>query len=124
MSVIVPAVKYGRLKQPFYIHGTQFFIAEEITRIAVACADAFGVGLHLLYARNREAQVALARQTAMYIAREAGASTVLIGGHFKRDHTTVMHAWTLIDRKVRSNKQWESLVADIFHRSRLERLAS
>ena len=62
--------------------------------IQVAAAEAFGVSRDELLARTRTPRVALARQVAMYLARELTDETLpAIGRHFGgRNHTTILHA--------------------------------
>jgi chromosomal replication initiator protein len=61
--------------------------------IQTATAEAYGVSRERLVARDRTPQVALARQVAMYLARElTDASLPAIGRMFARNHATVIHA--------------------------------
>jgi chromosomal replication initiator protein len=65
-----------------------------LDQIQDAAADSFGVSREALLARDRTPRVALARQVAMYLARELTQETLpAIGRRFGgRNHTTVMHA--------------------------------
>jgi chromosomal replication initiator protein len=65
-----------------------------VARIQQAVAEAYGVPVEKMKARGRSSQIALARQVAMYFARElTPLSLAQIGEHFGgRDHTTVLHA--------------------------------
>jgi chromosomal replication initiator protein len=55
--------------------------------------EAFGVSMVDLRSSSRSAQVAWARQVAMYLARELTDATLpAIGREFGRNHTTVLHA--------------------------------
>jgi len=62
--------------------------------IQQAAATALGVPSNSLLAHDRRPRIALARQIAMYLARElTDASLPTIGRHFGgRNHTTVLHA--------------------------------
>src|SRR3954470_8581061 len=61
--------------------------------IQQAAADAFDHSRDRLLARDRSPKVALARQIAMYLARElTDVSLPEIGRGFGRDHSTVAHA--------------------------------
>lgn len=62
--------------------------------IKKAVAQHFDIPLETLKAKTRIARVVLARQVAMYLARElTDASLVSIGSFFgNRDHSTVLHA--------------------------------
>ena len=58
-----------------------------------AAAAAFDLSRERLLARDRSPKVALARQIAMYLARElTDVSLPEIGRRFGRDHSTVLHA--------------------------------
>ena len=61
--------------------------------IQQAAADAFNLSRDRLLARDRSPKVAMARQIAMYLARElTDVSLPEIGRGFGRDHSTVVHA--------------------------------
>ena len=64
---------------------------ESITKIV---AEFYNVPEEELYKKGRKKEIALARQTAMYLARtELDVSLSGVGKHFGgRDHTTVLHA--------------------------------
>jgi chromosomal replication initiator protein len=84
---------------------TKAHTAVDIARIqAVACAH-FGVDRSALLSRSRAADVAWARQAAMYLARElTDHSLPQIGREFaKRDHTTVLHACRRVAREITTN---------------------
>jgi chromosomal replication initiator protein len=64
-----------------------------VEAIQTAAAAAFGLSRDRLLARDRSPKVALARQIAMYLARElTDVSLPEIGREFGRDHSTVVHA--------------------------------
>ncbi|MBD3349540.1 MAG: chromosomal replication initiator protein DnaA [Candidatus Eisenbacteria bacterium] len=65
-----------------------------VARIQQAVAETYGVPVEKMKARGRASQIALARQVAMYLARElTHLSLAQIGEQFGgRDHTTVLHA--------------------------------
>ena len=65
-----------------------------VARIQQAVAETYGVPVEKMKARGRASQIALARQVAMYLARDlTHLSLNQIGEHFGgRDHTTVLHA--------------------------------
>jgi chromosomal replication initiator protein len=67
--------------------------AATLEAIQHAAAEAFGLSRERLLARDRSPKVALARQIAMYLARElTDVSLPEIGRGFGRDHSTVIHA--------------------------------
>ena len=54
-----------------------------------------------LQSRSREQRVSFARQLAMYLCRKiTGAPLENIGEHFNRNHSTVIHAYQLIERRM------------------------
>jgi chromosomal replication initiator protein len=64
-----------------------------IEQIQAATAEAFGVSREALLAHDRRPKVALARQIAMYLARELTDETLpALGRGFARNHSTVLHA--------------------------------
>jgi chromosomal replication initiator protein len=67
--------------------------AASLEAIQEAAAAAFDLSRERLLARDRSPKVALARQIAMYLARElTDVSLPEIGRGFGRDHSTVLHA--------------------------------
>ena len=87
-SDVVSAV-LGRLPAPSSLPPD----AATLEMIQVAAAEAFGLSRDRLLARDRSPKVALARQIAMYLARElTDVSLPEIGRGFRRDHSTVVHA--------------------------------
>src|SRR5262249_7232705 len=68
-------------------------------RIAQVTADHFNVSVDLMRGKRRTNTIALPRQVAMYLARQRTSLSLSdVGAWFKRDHTTVLHACTKIDR--------------------------
>jgi chromosomal replication initiator protein len=79
----------GRLPTP----SSQPPRAASLEAIQEASASAFDLSRERLLARDRSPKVALARQIAMYLARElTDVSLPEIGRGFGRDHSTVVHA--------------------------------
>jgi chromosomal replication initiator protein len=79
----------GRLPTPSSLHPRE----ATLETIQNAAAAAFGLSRERLIARDRSPKVALARQVAMYLARElTEVSLPEIGRGFARDHSTVVHA--------------------------------
>jgi chromosomal replication initiator protein len=73
-----------------------------IEAIKKAVSEEFGVTVDLLSAKKKTQNVALARQSAMYLTRELTQSALKgIGDAFGgRDHSTVIHACNLINRRL------------------------
>ena len=71
----------------------------DLTAIAAAAAFAVPVG-EIGAASRRSSSVALARQSAMYLAHVAfGLSLSEVGRGFRRDRTTAAHACRLIEQR-------------------------
>jgi chromosomal replication initiation ATPase DnaA len=90
-------------------------ILNEIDRIIVIVADSYHISPVTLQSRLRTSHVAMARMIAMYLMRRlTSLSYPNIGIALKRDHSTVMHAYGLIDRRMRARplfaKEIERLV--------------
>jgi chromosomal replication initiator protein len=87
-SDVVRAV-LGRLPAPSSLPAQ----SASLEAIQDAAAAAFDLSRDRLLARDRSPKVALARQIAMYLARElTDVSLPEIGRGFGRDHSTVVHA--------------------------------
>jgi chromosomal replication initiation ATPase DnaA len=87
--------------------------ADRICRIAAeAAAAAFAVSTRDLYAARRgRADIAFARQTAMYLGHTVfGLSFTALGRCFRRDRTTAAHACQLVEDR-REDPAIDALVA-------------
>jgi len=93
-----------------------------VARIQQAVAEAYGVPVEKMKARGRSSQIALARQVAMYFARElTPLSLAQIGEHFGgRDHTTVLHAHRKITEETLKSGQVQR---DVENLKRMIRIA-
>lgn len=75
-----------------------------LTRVVERVADFFHLPVADLKSKKRTQHVAFCRQVAMYLCRKLTASSFpTIGGHFGRDHSTVVHATKLIQRRIASD---------------------
>jgi chromosomal replication initiation ATPase DnaA len=106
-----------------------------IAEIQQTVAAAFSLSRTELLSRSRQQHVACARHIAMYLSRELArgsgngncgvsrASYPRIGMAFDRDHTSVMHACSSIERKCRTDQRFARLVGGIANevRNRVER---
>jgi hypothetical protein len=64
-----------------------------------------------LKSRRRTQHVAFQRQIAMYLLRRvSGASFPTIGEHFRRNHSTVIYAVALIERRIKRDAVFRQLV--------------
>lgn len=84
---------------------------EDIIR---AVAAHFSLSEESLKGRRRLASVALPRQIAMYLARKhTNCSLKEIGSKFGKDHSTVIHACSKIERLIRDDSQLRTTVDKI-----------
>ena len=99
------------------------FCASNVIKAAVAAA--FVVPITELRApTRRRAPIALARQSAMYLAHVAfGLSFTEIGRAFGRDRTTAAHACRRIEDR-RREARLDSALADLEHALRRNRAAA
>ncbi len=84
------------------IKGSTAFQAISVDQVLKMTAKDFMVSERQLIGKGRKMEVALARQTAMYLSREFTSSSLInIGLHFGgRDHSTVIHACKTIEKKM------------------------
>ncbi len=87
----------------------------EPEQLAEAVSKAFGVSMERLLSRERSAEVALARQVAMYLLREEAQLSLpaigeLLGG---RDHTTVMHGCQKINELLEHDERLRRQVSNL-----------
>jgi len=99
---------------------SSYFQAAPTRKLTIAdvmrlVAERFHVTVEQLKSKTRTQDLALARQVAMYIARERiGASLNMIGAAFGgRDHTTVLHACHKIHNLCERDPQFRGRVKDI-----------
>jgi chromosomal replication initiator protein len=85
------------------------------TDIITQVAKYFHLTFDDIVGRTRTKNIALARQTAMYLAREmTSMSLVDIGEVFGgRDHTTVMHAYTRISGEMQERREIYNYVMEL-----------
>jgi chromosomal replication initiator protein len=73
----------------------------DVEAIQRTVSDSFHVRLADLKSKKRTQHIAFCRQVAMYLSRKlTDSSFPRIGEHFGRDHSTVIHAYNLIARRV------------------------
>ncbi|MCE5201141.1 MAG: chromosomal replication initiator protein DnaA [Synergistaceae bacterium] len=78
-------------------------------------SETFGFSIDDLLSQNRTADLALARQIAMYLARnKTGESLQQISYSFnKKDHTTVIHACKKVEKLIKTDLRVRSFVDNI-----------
>jgi len=82
--------------------------------IVAAICERFGLRPADLRSRRRSKHVAQPRQVAMYLCRRLmNASLPHIGELFDRDHTTVLHAVTTTERRLKDDVALQAIVASI-----------
>jgi chromosomal replication initiator protein len=73
----------------------------DIEAIQRVVADFFHIKIADLISKRRTQHIAFCRQVAMYLCRKlTDSSFPVIGESFRRDHSTVIHAFNLIQRRV------------------------
>ena len=78
----------------------------------IACA--LRIGADKLKSRRRTQHIAFRRQTAMYLLRRlSGASFPTIGEHFRRDHSTVVYAVALIERRMGRDAAFRQFIEEL-----------
>jgi len=83
--------------------------------IQEAVSERFGLSVIELCSEKRSQSIAYPRQVAMYLSRELTDSSLpKIGKEFGgRDHTTVIHAYSKIDRMIREDRSVYNLVQEL-----------
>jgi chromosomal replication initiator protein len=93
---------------------------EEIQRIV---CESLNIPEDLIRAKTRKQEIVMARQIAMYLAKElTNSSLKTIGLHFGgRDHSTVIHAYQTVEDSIKLDPKQRNLVQQL--RSKLELLS-
>jgi chromosomal replication initiator protein len=85
-----------------------------IEAIQQVVSDSFHIHLADLKSKKRTQHVAFCRQVAMYLCRKITSDSFpSIGEHFGRDHSTVIHAVNLIERRINSDAAFRLLIEKI-----------
>ncbi len=86
----------------------------DIEAIQKTVADFFHIRLADLKSKKRTQHIAFCRQVAMYLCRKMTASSFpTIGEHFGRDHSTVIHAFNLIQRRITNDSAFRFSIEKI-----------
>jgi len=86
----------------------------DVESIQRTVSDCFHVKLADLKSKKRTQHIAFCRQVAMYLARKlTDSSFPVIGGYFGRDHSTVIHAYNLIARRISNDSAFRMSIEKI-----------
>ena len=86
----------------------------DVEAIQRTVSDFFHIRLADLKSKKRTQHIAFCRQVAMYLCRKlTDCSFPAIGEHFGRDHSTVIHAYNLIARRVSSDSAFRMSIEKI-----------
>jgi chromosomal replication initiation ATPase DnaA len=87
----------------------------EITEIV---AEIRGVDLDDIYSPLRHREISWPRQECMYVIQKTvGSSLPLIGRHFARDHTTVLHALRSVEKRIAESDEYANEIGDMLDRA-------
>lgn len=86
-----------------------------IDYITKTVCEYFNVDENKVREKNRRKEVVLARQVAMYLAKQLTKSSLkTIGLHFGgRDHSTVIHAQSSIEQMIKNDHRFEDIVSSL-----------
>ena len=85
-----------------------------LVEIAAAVAAFYRIPPEALTGRDRRGRVVVARMVALHLTRTITGTTLeAIGGYYGRDHTTVGHAVTAVERRVKAGTELAAQVAFI-----------
>jgi chromosomal replication initiator protein len=86
----------------------------DVESIQRTVSDSFHVRLADLKSKKRTQHIAFCRQVAMYLSRKlTDSSFPCIGEHFGRDHSTVIHAYNLIARRMSNDSAFRMSIEKI-----------
>src|SRR5216683_2651596 len=86
----------------------------DIEAIQRVVSDCFHIRLADLKSKKRTQRIAFCRQVAMYLCRKITSNSFpSIGEHFGRDHSTVIHAFNLIERRVNNDSAFRFSIEKI-----------
>ncbi len=89
-------------------------VTPDIEAIQRTVADFFHIRLADLKSKRRTQHIAFCRQVAMYLCRKlTQCSFPTIGENFGRDHSTVIHAYNLIARRVSNDSAFRMSIEKI-----------
>ena len=88
---------------------------KSVEYIQKVAAEYMSIPVHLMTAKKKTKEVALARQIAMYLTRElTNYSLVSIGSKFGgRDHTTVIHACRIVEQQMEKDPRIKTAIKEL-----------
>jgi chromosomal replication initiator protein len=96
-----------------------------IESIQKTVSDFFHIRLADLKSKKRTQHIAFCRQVAMYLCRKlTDNSFPVIGEHFGRDHSTVIHAYNLIARRVGNDSAFRMSIEKIERELKIDQRAA
>jgi chromosomal replication initiator protein len=96
-----------------------------IDGIQKTVSDFFHIRLTDLKSKKRTQHIAFCRQVAMYLCRKlTDNSFPVIGEHFGRDHSTVIHAYNLIARRVGNDSAFRMSIEKIERELKIDQRAA
>jgi chromosomal replication initiator protein len=96
-----------------------------IDGIQKTVSDFFHIRLTDLKSKKRTQHIAFCRQVAMYLCRKlTDNSFPVIGEHFGRDHSTVIHAYNLIARRVGNDSAFRMSIEKIERELKVDQRAA
>jgi chromosomal replication initiator protein len=105
-------VEFARQALRDLIHTRE--VKPDIEAIQKTVADFFHIRLADLKSKKRTQHIAFCRQVAMYMCRKlTDSSFPTIGEHFGRDHSTVIHAYNLIQRRISNDSAFRFSIEKI-----------
>jgi chromosomal replication initiator protein len=97
----------------------------DVEAIQRTVSDFFHIRLADLKSKKRTQHIAFCRQVAMYLCRKlTDCSFPAIGEHFGRDHSTVIHAYNLIARRVSGDSAFRMSIEKIERELKATRAAA
>ena len=94
----------------------------KIMRIIDSVCKIFEVSRQDLLGTNRQRDLSLARQIAMYVAKRSGYSYPKIGEIFDRHHTTIIHGYRHVDEATKKDRRLEGLIEVLLFKDREQEL--
>ena len=91
------------------------FTKNNIQKIQQVVADYYNITVEELKSKKRKQTIAFPRQVAIYLCRTmTDESFPKIGIHFGgRDHSTVMHSVDKIDKEIKTNPQFKTIIESL-----------